>query len=510
MSSRRRVLQRLGAAVVPLLWPEHGQTQAGPVSVGITVDSRERLRAVNPMILGNNLDWTHNAQAMYIENTQNMPKGFLELADGLSPTALRFPGGTNADFYHWKDGIGPLNRRGKSKNLSGEAELHTLGTDDFLALCKRWGAEPLITVNIATAPPQEAADWVQYTNKRQSNLPKVRYWEIGNEPYLEEHAPESKMSPAEYARRANAFIKAMKAVDPSIKCGITLRTDTLGGNQATPFKGFNETVLGIVDQPYEFVALHSSYYPVTPKKLESEEEMYLATMAGTRVMEADAQATREALRRRHGQNNIKLAFTEVNALYSVDILRFGMAAVFLSKTDRFIESMAAALYTADALRSFSLMDDLLMANYWSLSGNWWFGAISHDIKPRPQYHVLQAYRQLCRGELVSCKVNTPTFATSKAGFVPAFADTPQVAAHAVFNSGATHIAVINRHPERGARLRLELPGVPRGKVLVRELGADGRFDRDVRWSGTSAPIREGIAEISMRQHAFSVLTVESA
>ena len=509
MTDRRRTLKTLAGAAGMLGFPATTRAQTAVPTATLSVDMGRKLRAVNPMILGNNLDWTYNAQGMYEDGTQQTKPGFMALADRLAPTALRFPGGTNADFYRWKDGIGPVARRGKGRNLGGNMEQHLLGTDEFLALCKRWNAEPLITVNIATAPAQEAAEWVQYCNQRAAaGMPKVRYWEIGNEPYLEEAIPEAKMSPAEYARRVNAFIKAMKTVDPGIQCGITLRTDTIGGVEGTPFKGFNDTVLGIVDQPYEFVALHSSYYPVVPKKEESTDAMFLATMAGTRAMEADVQATRAALLRRHGPNRIKLAFTEVNALYSVDILRFGMAAIFLSKTDRYIESMAAALYVADALRSFTTMDDLLMANYWSLNGNWWFGAISHETKPRPQFHVLEAYRQLNRGDLLDCRVGSPTFPTARAGFVPAYPDTPQVAAHAVSQDGVVRLAAINRHPRSGARLMLDVPGHPRATVKVHELNSNGPFDRDVRWSDHSVALINGQAEISMRPHAFAVLSLQ--
>lgn len=509
MTTRRQLLQGAVGGSAPLWLPDAAWART-EVPVSITVDIGRRLKAVNPMVLGNNLDWSYNAQSMYVEGKQKLVSGFMDLADRLAPTALRFPGGTVSDLYRWKDGVGSVERRGKGKNLGGDSEPMLLGTDEFLAFCKRWGSEPLITINLATAPPQEAAEWVQYTNKRDSGLPKVRYWEIGNEPYLQEHVPEAKMSPAEYGRRANACIKAMKAVDPTIECGIALRTDTIGGVEGTPFKGFNDTVLATVTQPYEFVALHSSYYPVTPLKEESPEAMYSATMAGTRVMEADVLATREALLRRHGPNRIKLAFTEFNVLYSVDILRFGMAAVFLSKTDRYIESMAGALYTADALRSFTMMDDLLMANFWSLNGNWWYGAIGHDIKPRPQFHVLEAYRQFCRGDLMDCQVASPTFATAKAGFVPAYPDTPQVVAHAVRQDGVVRVAAINRHPSTRALLALKVPGVTRGTVKVRALVSDEVFDREVRWKESSVPLVDGKADIPMRAHSFAVLTINPA
>lgn len=473
----------------------------------MTVDPGQVLRAINPMILGNNIDWTHGAQGMYPEESDKPSPAYLALADRIAPTALRYPGGTNSDFYHWKNGIGPLSARRTNKTLEGKEELVKLGTDEFLALCARWKSEPLITVNIATGTAQQAADWVRYTNQRASGLPRVKYWEIGNEPYLEAQFPEAKITPAEYAQRANAFIAAMKAVDPGISCGLVLRNDTLGGVEATPFKGFNDIVLGAVKQPYEFASLHSSYYPVTFEKKESPRDLYLATMAGTRVMEQDMDATRAKLRHYAPGRDVGFAITEYNALYSLDIIRWGLASVFLSKTDRYIDSMAAALYVADALRVFSQRSDLLMANFWSLTGNWWFGAISHEGTPRPPFHVLEAYRQLAHGNLVQSRIEGPTMSTSKSGFVPAMRDIPQVVGHAVDDGSVLRVAIINKNPGASMPLRLDVPALARAKVAVREIGASDYFERDIRVRDVPADLRRGSVELLLPKHSFTLVSL---
>ncbi len=484
-------------------------TAAGrdPAMATITVQTERPLRAVNPLILGNNIDWTHSAQGLNEEKSSRIKPRYLELADRLAPTALRYPGGTNSDFYRWRNGLGPYAKRPPTRTLEGKEEVIGLGTDEYLDLCKRWRSEPLITVNIATGTAEEAAEWVRYTNRRGTDLPRVKYWEVGNEPYLKSHFPEAGMQPEEYARRVNAFIRAMKAVDPSIQTGVTLRNDTLGGVESTPFRGFNDIVLKGVTEPFEFAALHSSYFPVTFEKKESPEEMFLATMAGSRIMQEDMANTRDAIRKYHPGRNVRLAFTEYNVLYSLDILRWGLASIFLSKTDRYIESMAGALYAADLLRVFSLTDDLLMANFWALCGNWWFGAISHEGTPRPQFHVLEAYRDLASGQLLESEVNSPVMATARSGFVPAQKDIPVVAAHAVADKGVVRIAAINRHPRQAVQVRVSLPGTQGGQLEIRDLTADQFFSRSVAWSTRNVTIRDGVADLAIPRHAFSVMTL---
>ena len=111
------------------------------------------------------------------------------------------------------------------------------------------GGTPIITVNYGSnvanngpALPSEAASWVQYANV--TNNYGIVYWEIGNETYgngyytswdweydlhdLDQTAADrvgnSALSPTAYGTNAAAFVKAMKAVDPSIKCGISVNT----------------------------------------------------------------------------------------------------------------------------------------------------------------------------------------------------------------------------------------------------------------------------------------------
>ena len=479
-----------------------------PASAILVVHAAEPGPPVNPLILGNNIDWSHSAQGLVKPGSNQLVPAYLALADRLAPTALRYPGGTNSDFHHWRNGVGPYAQRRPNKTLEGKEEVIGLGTDEYLALCRRWKSEPLITVNLATGRAEDAAEWVRYTNRRAGDLPRVRYWEIGNEPYLEAHFKEARMTPGEYAQRVNAFMRAMKAVDPDIEAGVALRNDTLGGVESTPFKGFIDTVLKGVREPFEFAALHSSYFPVTFEKKESERDLFTATMAGVREMLDDMEATRAKLRVYHPGRRVKLAITEYNALYSLDILRWGLASVFLSKTDRYIESLAGALFVADVLRVLSETDDLLMANFWSLCGNWWYGAISHEGKPRPQYHVLEAYREFAQGSRLRCAfAGVPTMDTARSGFVRAHTGVPAIDGHAVRSGDVVRVALINRHPERALPLVVRLPGVGAGKATVRQLTARHYFAEPVAWQEQALQFANGQVALTLPRHSFAVLRV---
>ena len=85
---------------------------------------------------------------------------------------VRWPGGCFADGYHWRDGIGPVEKRRRIVNASwgGYTEDNSFGTHEFIGLCRLLGSEPYLAGNMGTGSPEDFAKFVQ------SEL--VRYGEI--------------------------------------------------------------------------------------------------------------------------------------------------------------------------------------------------------------------------------------------------------------------------------------------------------------------------------------------
>ena len=144
-------------------------------------------------------------------------------------TVMRYPGGNFVSNYHWRDGVGPVDMRPTRRELAwGTIEPNTFGTNEFLSLCERTGWSPMFAVNLGTGTPEEAADWVEYSNGRlatdigkqrqldSDSVPgRVPLWCLGNEmdgPWQIGH-----MSAAEYGTKARQAAHMMKLVDPSIE-----------------------------------------------------------------------------------------------------------------------------------------------------------------------------------------------------------------------------------------------------------------------------------------------------
>jgi alpha-N-arabinofuranosidase len=148
----------------------------------------------------------------------------------LRPPVIRWPGGSFASNYRWKDGIGPQHkRRVYPRAMWDDQDVNSYGTDEFVAMCRKIGAEPLIVIDIGMGEPpdkradycREACDWVEYCNgpaaskwggvRAANGHPEpygVKFWEIDNEVW--------RLKPDDYASVVRQFVPAMKKVAPSI------------------------------------------------------------------------------------------------------------------------------------------------------------------------------------------------------------------------------------------------------------------------------------------------------
>src|SRR3990172_9277754 len=83
----------------------------------------------------------------------------------LGMSVVRFPGGTAADYYRWRDGIGPRSKRPRTWSFAhGGEDTNEFGTDEYLQFCEAVGADACIKLNPVSAPFHEALDWIQYCN----------------------------------------------------------------------------------------------------------------------------------------------------------------------------------------------------------------------------------------------------------------------------------------------------------------------------------------------------------
>ena len=313
-------LGAVGAGTAGAAGPRAAGADAVPVAV--TVDAHAGLGTVPPLGLGAN-DAVWDAKL-----GTDATSGLLRRA---GVRMMRYPGGSYADIYHWKDNTAP-----------GGYVAPGTDFDTFMASVQHAGAQPIVIANYGTGTAQEAADWVRYANVTKRY--HATYWEIGNENYgnghygsnweADDHADKS---PTAYANGVVEYAKAMKAVDPTVRIGAVLTTPgnwpdgiVADGDSGT----WNRTVLSIAGPSIDFAVLH--WYPGGSGAADALSKPAQAVDIAELTR---AQITRYA---GAGSGRIGIALSELNAGAGVNTQPGALFAA-----DAYLSLWAAGVFTVD-------------------------------------------------------------------------------------------------------------------------------------------------------------------
>jgi alpha-N-arabinofuranosidase len=112
-----------------------------------------------------------------IPNTRGIRNDVVAALRALKVPNVRWPGGCFADEYHWRNGVGPLNRRNATlnPNWGGVLEPNTFGTHEFMDFIEQIGSRVYLSINVGSGTTQESADWLEYlTTAQPTALAKER------------------------------------------------------------------------------------------------------------------------------------------------------------------------------------------------------------------------------------------------------------------------------------------------------------------------------------------------
>ena len=480
---------------------ERARTQPAQ-AVAVSFDPSSTGVPIARGLLGSNVQWSDNGDNMLFPDGSPNPL-MLAQARGVAPTVLRYPGGSQSDVFHWA-------AASNQNFFTGAVQETTMDTQALLELCESLGAEPLFTANIVTADPAEAQAWLAQTNVARlvsrntgALLPKVARWELGNEPYLQTGKPGLDLTPQAYAAKLEAFIPALRAVDPTVRLGVPLTSDQRNGVWVTPYQGFTREVLGGLTQDFDFACVHDAYMPYATDGTTDTTALYYAAMAGSHAVAADLAAMRALLAELRPGRTIPLAITEWAPMFSLG-----------AATDGLILSPTAGLYAADLVRMLATQDGLELANHWSLSGNWLFGAISQTGFDRAVADALHLAGGALAGERLAVDVRAPTIATPSLGQVGALAAMPLFEALPTRDGDTVRVLMINKDLARKAQVTLDLAGRRPLAATLRGLGcADAFAQADVAGLMTpwnALPAVASTMKISLPAHSMAVLELTMA
>lgn len=288
-------------------------------------------------INGNSRCWVDQFSLMPQEAAKGLPvrADLYQRIKALQPAFIRWPGGCFAEYYRWKDGIGPQHKRVTKPNyMWGGQDPNGFGTDEYIQLCKSLGAEPVICFNIGhhdspemqTRYIKEAMDWIEYCNGSASSPygklraanghPKpygVKYWEIGNETWP--------MGEAKYSAAVNAFKNAIRAKYAN------LRLFTCGS--AGLAVDWNRTLAKSVIEPFGVLSCHTYWGGTWSQQMAYADDYVAGLLKSLQEL------------RQNGHPQAKLGLTEWNN-GSSDMAGALSGASFLANSEQAGEQVALA------------------------------------------------------------------------------------------------------------------------------------------------------------------------
>jgi alpha-N-arabinofuranosidase len=173
--------------------------QPAPSVVNVTVNAADAVRVV---------DARHFAVNAAVWDADFDTSNTINLLTAMGAQALRFPGGSLSDDYHWA-----------TNTTDSNTWQWATSFDMFAQVASTVGAQAFVTANYGSGTPAEAAAWVQESNV--THHYGFKDWEIGNECYgsWETDTNTRPHDPYTYAQRFQQYYTQMKAVDPTIKVG---------------------------------------------------------------------------------------------------------------------------------------------------------------------------------------------------------------------------------------------------------------------------------------------------
>lgn len=431
------------------------------------IQAGDAIGEVHPFVYGQFIEHLERCiyGGLWSEDGSAAREDVFKLVNALKIPVIRYPGGNFASGYHWEDGIGPVSQRPERFDAAWSApESNRVGTDEYIDLMRRLGAEPFLVVNDGSGTPEEAARWVEYCNatsgpqaeRRAANghlqPHNVRLWGIGNEVWGKWQIGSTDAH--NYVTRLRRFAAAMRAVDASIRLVAVGNTIYSDDPQDEGLR-WNEAVLREAGADIDDLSFHL-YQPGQEGWQESTDQDSLHRTVCAAPLEAEQMIARMGaqLARFSPGRPIGVVFDEWNLWLTPPPEAGSMHQVQYTMRD--------ALYCAGMLNVFLRQSQVLsMANLAQLV-NVLPLVVTDSARAyaTPMYWPFWMYQHM-QPIALRTRVSSPCFNADALGKnVPARREVPylDLAATRSRDGERLVLTLINRHPAQRMQVNIALPG----------------------------------------------------
>jgi alpha-N-arabinofuranosidase len=420
------------------------------------------------------------ASIMPVDAVDGMDPDMLALAKAMKTPLVRF-GGNFTSAYHWRDGIGPRDKRVSMLNVAwGIPEYNQFGTDEFLRFCQLIGAQPQIALNLGSGTPAEAADWVRYVNLHWSKH-RGLLWELGNELWGDWNLAYPTLD--QLAARTRQFSEAIRRVDPKAQLIAT-------GQDPDVFEKWNAVQLTNPANTFNYLSTHfvvttdKTATPHPSPDFMAESSFALPVELGRRLRAMQEQINKNE----NFRDKAHIAFTEW--LYvccgggNADAPRFDNMGGAIGAAGFF----NMLIQNADIVPVSDMTGIVEFAGIWKKRGR---------VYAAPSYYAFRLYS--------TADIETPVAAQSTAGTydvhrgvtrLPEIANVPYLDVVAALNKDKSTLTLfcVNRSLDRDIPATITLDGfAAAGKAEVESLSGESIYEGNSEISPTAViPVHSSV------------------
>jgi alpha-L-arabinofuranosidase len=457
--------------------------------VSVTIDATHPGAVINKDVYGQFAE--HLGSGIYgglwvgtqssIPNTRGWRNDVVGALKALHVPLVRWPGGCFADEYHWRDGVGPRDKRPVKVNTNwgGVEESNAVGTHEFFDLAEQVGADAYVNGNLGTGSVQEMSEWLEYmTSDSKSTLAnlrrkngrdkpfKVAYFAVGNEAW----GCGGNMRPDYYAdlyRRTAAFLKAPPHSKPKIIAS--------GGTGDTTWtEVLSKQIGGMTDGiSYHYYTLPTGNWDHKGAATGFPETEWFSTLQNTLRMQKFVEDNVAVLDRNDPQKKIAFDVDEWGTWYDVEK---GTNPGFLFQRNTLRDALVAAL-------NFNIFhahaDRVRMTNIAQMVNVLQAMVITDKDKMllTPTYYAYKLYVPFQNA------TSMPVAIENNAAYSVGGDSIPGISASAArAKDGKLYVALVNTNPRQAADVALKVAGqqadTATGQVLTAAaMDADNTFQR---------------------------------
>ncbi|WP_447726103.1 alpha-N-arabinofuranosidase [Sphingomonas koreensis] len=446
-----------------------------------------------------------------IPNTRGYRNDVTAALRELKVPVVRWPGGCFADEYHWREGIGPRNKRPVKINThwGGVTEDNAFGTHEFMDFAELIGAEAYVSGNVGNGTPQEMAEWVEYMTAPAGTLAderakngrkapwKLPYFGLGNELW----GCGGSMRPeyaADLTRRYSTFIKVPE--------GVKVAKIASGANSVD--YNWTEVMMRDAGKMFDGIGVHYYTVPGTWGKKGSatqfDEEEYARTLSKTLLMDELVRKHSAIMDKYDPAKRVNLAVDEWGTWYSPEP---GTNPGFLYQQNTMRDAVVAAIniniFTryADRVRMTNIAQMVNVLQAMILTDG-------SKMVLTPTYHVFHMYLPFQDATFLPLELKSPWYSKDQ-WTVPAVSATA-----ARGTDGLVRVALVNVDPNRPVAVETMLSGITasavEGQVLTGAVQAHNSFDAPDRVKPaafTGAALADGKLSVTLPPASVVVLTL---